>query len=65
MTKLWSLSFKTIFISNQKQYEVYSGLIRVSQSSIVILCIDLTTQNVVELNANLDVELITNDGDFN
>lgn len=65
MTKLWLLAFKTPFITNQKQYEVYSGLIRVSQSSIVVLCIDLTTQNVVELSANLDVELISNDRDNN
>ena len=65
MKKLWSLAYTTPFTTNQKQYEVYSGLIRVSQSSIVVLCIDLTTQNVVELNANLDVELISNERDSN
>lgn len=61
MKKLWSLAYLKPFIYNQKQYEVYSGLIRVSESSIVVLCIDLTTQNVVELSANLDVELPTNE----
>ena len=65
MEKLWSIGYKTKFIFDTKQYFVNSDLIRVSQTNIVILCVDTTTDNVVELNANLDVELISNDGDNN
>jgi hypothetical protein len=65
MVKLWSVGYKTKFVYGTKEYFVNSDLIRVSQTSIVLLCVDSTTQNVVELNSNLDVELITNDGDSN
>lgn len=59
--KLYFLTYQKLFKYSGKNYQVFSSIIRVSTTSIVVICIDEETKQLVQLDANLDVELITND----
>lgn len=59
--KLYSLTYNQLFKCSDKVYQVFSSIIRVSTTSIVVICIDQDTKQLVQLDANFDVELITND----
>ncbi len=65
MNKLFYLQYEKYFKFNSKIYQVFSSIIRVSTTSIVVVCIDQETKNLVQLDANLDVEEVTNDGSIN
>lgn len=61
MKKLYNIPYSALFIYAGKNYSVFSFIIRVSTTSIVVVCIDQETKNLVQLDANLDVEEVTND----
>ncbi len=63
--KLYKIQYQKLFKYAGKTYSVFSSIIRVSTTSIVVVCIDQETKNLVQLDANLDVEEVTNDGSFN
>ena len=63
--KLYSLQYQKLFKYAGKNYSVFSSIIRVSTTSIVVVCIDQETKNLVQLDANLDVEEVINDGSIN
>jgi hypothetical protein len=65
MKKLYSLQYQKLFNYAGKNYSVFTQIIRVSTTSIVVVCIDQETKNLVQLDANLDVEEVTNDGSIN
>jgi hypothetical protein len=63
--KLYEVQFKKLFNYAGKNYSVFTTIIRVSTTSIVVVCIDQETKNLVQLDANLDVEEVLNDGSIN
>ncbi|MEY2670890.1 MAG: hypothetical protein RLZZ577_1206 [Bacteroidota bacterium] len=65
MKKLYSVGFQKLFEYAGSTYSVVSTIIRVSTTSIVVVCIDQETKNLVQLDANLDVEEVLNDGSIN
>ena len=65
MKKIYSLQCQKLFNYAGKKYSVFSSIIRVSTTSIVVVCIDQETKNLVQLDANLDVEEVLNDGSIN
>lgn len=65
MKKLWELQYSQKFVSGEFTYYVYSPVQRISQTSIIRLCINVESGLMVELNANLEVELITDAGGSN
>lgn len=65
MKRLWELSYSQKFISGEATYYVYSPVRRISQTSIIRLCINVESGLMVELNANLEVEVITDAGSSN
>ena len=65
MKKLYAFQYQKLFKYSDKIYEVFSSIYRVSTTSIVVVCIDQETKNLVQLDANLDVEEVINDGSIN
>ncbi|MEY2739832.1 MAG: hypothetical protein RL259_1741 [Bacteroidota bacterium] len=65
MKKLYSVGFQKLFEYSGSTYSVVSSIIRVSTTSIVVICIDQETKNLVQLDANSDVEEVLNDGSIN
>jgi hypothetical protein len=63
--KIYNLQYQKLFSYAGKNYSVFSSIIRVSTTTIVVVCIDQETKNLVQLDANLDVEEVTNDGSIN
>lgn len=63
--KLWELKYSQKFVSGESTYYVYSPVQRISQTSIIRLCVNVESGLMVELNANLEVELVTDAGGSN
>jgi hypothetical protein len=65
MKKIWELKQSDKFTLNDVNYYVWGPIQRISQTSIIRICVNQQTNTLVEMNANQEVLLIENDGSSN